>query len=282
MDEYLERRVSSATIWSRRLAMFSGVLLLIAGAGHRFGYLATPDLAPVLVVVVAIVFLSLLSASRALYLFWHYGGKGGPMLLAAILIALLVLSPFGVTAWRGLTLPVLNDVSTDTDDPPELAFAADERDEGMNRIAPFTAERRRLQHASYPRATGRRYGAPIGQVAEVVADVLEKRGWPLAGSDDFPADATEITFEAEAASLFLGFPADVAIRLIDEDTSTYVDMRSASRYGPHDFGDNAARIASFLAELDMEVAYLSVASPSAPPAPEQPPVPSERPEDAAD
>ena len=73
----------------------------------------------------------------------------------------------------------------------------------------------------------------------------------------------------------MGFPADVAIRLIDEDTSTYVDMRSTSRYGPHDFGDNAARIASFLAELDIEIAYLTVVTPVEPAEPPQPPKPPE-------
>jgi hypothetical protein len=44
------------------------------------------------------------------------------------------------------------------------------------------------------------------------------------------------------------------VRLTDEGTSTYVDMRSASRYGRHDLGDNAAQITAFLALLDAEMA----------------------------
>ena len=96
------------------------------------------------------------------------------------------------------------------------------------------------------------------------ADVLANRGWRIVGPTEFPPEATEITIEAQANSPLLGFPSDVAIRLIDEDTSTYVDMRSTSRYGPHDFGDNAARIASFLAELDIEIAYLTVVTPVEP------------------
>jgi uncharacterized protein (DUF1499 family) len=42
--------------------------------------------------------------------------------------------------------------------------------------------------------------------------------------------------------------------LTDEGTTTYVDMRSASRYGKGDFGDNAARIEAFLNELDTDMA----------------------------
>lgn len=296
MDEFLERRVSNATVWSRRVALFSAVLFLTAGLGHRFGFLTTPDFFPVLGVVAAFALIALLFAVRALFLFWDHGGKGGGTLLFAILVALLVLTPFGITAYRGLTLPMLVDVSTDTDDPPELTIAAAERVGGMNRIEPFTPERRKLQQDKYPTATGRRYEAPIAQVAEVVQDVIDDRGWTIVSSTDFPPEATEITIEAEAESPLLGFPADVAIRLIDEDTSTYVDMRSASRYGPHDFGDNAARIAFFLADLDVEIAYLTVVTPvepeppkpaspppaAQPPPPEEPAEPLDRSEDPPD
>lgn len=279
MDEYLERRVSDATVWSRRLAVFSAVLFLTAAIAHRISFLNTPDFIPVLAAVAAFAILALLFAVRALFLFWQHGGKGGGSLLFAILVSLLVLTPFGITAYRGVALPALNDVSTDTDDPPEFAYAAARRMDGMNRIETFTPERRKLQQDSYPAATGRRYEAPIGQVAEVVEDVLDNRRWPIVGSTDFPPDANEITIEAQARSFLLAFPADIAIRLIDEDTSTYVDMRSASRYGPHDFGDNAARIASFLAELDIEIAYLTVVTPVEPaePPPSRPAEPAQPP-----
>ena len=132
---------------------------------------------------------------------------------------------------------------------------------------------------------------------EVVQSVLDKRGWPIVGPSEFPADATEVTIEARARSLILGLPADVAIRLIDEGTSTYVDMRSSSRYIAHDFGENAARIASFTAVLDVEIAYLTVVTPvepaepaapkpveapPPPPLPEEPAEPLDRSEDPPD
>lgn len=276
MDEYLKRRVSNATLWSRRLAIFSAVLFLTAVVGHRFGYLSTPDMLPVFGTVVFFIAVALLFVVRALFLFWHHGGRGGGTLVFAVLILLLVLAPFGITGYRAITLPMLNDVSTDMDDPPELAIAAPLRVVGMNVIEPFTPERRKLQEDAYPEVTGRRYEAPIVQVAEVVQDLLDGRGWTIVGQENLPADATEISIEAQASSPLLRFPADVVVRLIDEDTSTYVDMRSASRYGPHDFGDNAARVESFLAELDVEIAYLTVVAPvqpSEPATPAPPPVP---------
>ena len=48
----------------------------------------------------------------------------------------------------------------------------------------------------------------------------------------------------------------------NDDDTIVVDMRSASRYGRYDLGDNAARIVGFLAELDQEVAGQVGAAPA--------------------
>ena len=72
--------------------------------------------------------------------------------------------------------------------------------------------------------------------------------------------------------------ADVSIRLTDEETSTYVDMRSASRYGDHDFGDNADRVAGFLSDLDAGIAGLAgVLSSDGEPADGEQPIPTPAP-----
>ncbi|RWG39058.1 MAG: DUF1499 domain-containing protein, partial [Mesorhizobium sp.] len=73
---------------------------------------------------------------------------------------------------------------------------------------------------------------------------------------------SEATITAVARGLVLGLPADVAIRVADDGDSVVVDMRSASRYGRHDLGDNADRITDFLAELDQEVAGQVGAAPA--------------------
>ena len=153
------------------------VLFLTAGLGHRIGYLATLDFIPVLGVVAGLAILALVFAARALFQLWTYGGSGGGKLLAGVLISSLVLTPFAISAYRALTYPMLTDISTDTDDPPEFLVAAKMRTADMNQIEPFTPERRKLQLDSYPLATGRRYGVPIGQVIDAVSEVLDGRGW---------------------------------------------------------------------------------------------------------
>lgn len=75
--------------------------------------------------------------------------------------------------------------------------------------------------------------SPIGREAAEVAEEHDER-----------------YIEAVATSFIFGFESDVVIRLIEEEEGTLVDMRSVSRFGPHDLGANAARIVSFMKELD--------------------------------
>ena len=56
--------------------------------------------------------------------------------------------------------------------------------------------------------------------------------------------------EAVAPTPILGFQDDVVIRLLRSPEGTRVDLRSASRRGAHDLGQNARRIRKFLADLD--------------------------------
>jgi uncharacterized protein (DUF1499 family) len=56
--------------------------------------------------------------------------------------------------------------------------------------------------------------------------------------------------EAVARTPILGFQDDFVIRLLRSPEGTRVDLRSASRRGAHDLGQNARRIRRFLADLD--------------------------------
>ena len=54
-------------------------------------------------------------------------------------------------------------------------------------------------------------------------------------------------------TLVLGIPQDVLVRLSEEEETTFVDMRAATRTGEHDFGLNADLIRSFLHDLDLQL-----------------------------
>jgi uncharacterized protein (DUF1499 family) len=55
--------------------------------------------------------------------------------------------------------------------------------------------------------------------------------------------------EAVDRSLVMGFPADVTVRIRPLATGARIDVRSASRRWPHDFGDNARRVQAYAQAL---------------------------------
>ncbi len=247
-----ERQTSRAAGWARRTGAFSVVLLATSVIGHRYGLVETPAFLWVLGIVALLAALALLFAGLAFSRLWNFGDRGGRDLTVGALLALLVLAPYGVAAYRAAVYPPLRDISTDLDNPPVLDVS--DRTKDMNVVSAPTAGEQRLQIESYPLVTGRSYDLPFDTVLEAVETVLDRRDWDLTDPYPDPNGQTDVTINALAKSLVLSLPADVAIRVTNDGDAVAVDMRSASRYGRYDLGDNAARIVDFLAELDQEVA----------------------------
>jgi hypothetical protein len=266
MKAYLERRTSRAAGWSRRAAVFSAVLFVIAGLAHRYGLLETPGFLWVLVIVAALAVAALLFAALAFRKVWNNGDRGGGDLTLGVLVALAVMTPFLISAYHGAVNPELHDISTDLDDPPELSVAARMRGPDMNPLVPATPEQRRLQMENFPDVSGRRYELPFDRTFDTVMALMARRGWTPIGPWLQAGGQSEITLQTVVHTMILAFPVDVAIRLINEGDTTYVDMRSSSRYGRHDLGDNAARIVDFLTELDTKIAAQAGAVPAEEPA----------------
>ncbi|MGD9914682.1 MAG: DUF1499 domain-containing protein [Rhizobiaceae bacterium] len=260
-----ERRQSGAARWSRRIASFSAVLLVTAALAHRFDLVQTEPFFWVLGVVALLAVFALILAATGYSQLWTNGDKGGRNSTWGVVTALVVLLPFIISAYRIAVFPFLSDISTDLADPPALTRAAALRTGGMNTVEPISPQQGEIQARNYPGVTGRRYNMPAERVREALDAALANHAWTPLGPTRPLADEAgpETTVELTAYSFWLALPADVAIRVIDEGDTTYVDMRSASRYARHDFGDNATRIEAFLAELDTEVATRFAAVPTA-------------------
>lgn len=170
--------------------------------------------------------------------------------LAALppLLLLMLVFPFVL---RGLTLPVIHDISTDTTQPPPLTAAARLRSASDH---PTDYEGEALAHqqaATWPTLGPLLLPYPPEQVHRRVRNLIAQRGWTLTADN-------KQQLEAVVSSRLFGFRDDVAIRLTPVDTKsdsdtgvhTRVDMRSASRVGKSDLGANAERIRAFLADLE--------------------------------
>ena len=78
--------------------------------------------------------------------------------------------------------------------------------------------------------------------------MMERRRWSVL--DRRPPQArTPGRIEATARTALFGFPDDVVVRITPLGQESRIDMRSASRFGAHDFGSNAQRVTAFMTEL---------------------------------
>ncbi|QRM56843.1 DUF1499 domain-containing protein [Sinorhizobium sp. BG8] len=79
-----------------------------------------------------------------------------------------------------------------------------------------------------------------------------QRPSPLPSADGIGRSA-DVLMQGEWRTLIAGFRFDVMIRLREEAETTLVDIRVASRYGPHDLGMGAAFAEAYLKALDAEL-----------------------------
>ena len=258
MVSYPFQRESRRARWAWRLASFALALLIVSGLGHRLDLVDTPSFLGLLGLVASFALLALGCSWAALARLWQVDEAGIGRAFAAALLALATLSPFAVGAVLWSSHPRLSDISTDLADPPALRHAAVSRGGWMNPVARLDAEHAETQRVHYPAVTGRRYDQQRVTVEQAVRGIMERNGWHPTRLPDPRMEGSAVTIEAQARTLVFGFVSEVAIRLRDVQGRTYVDMRSASRYGDHDFGDNARRITSFLERLDEEMEAIPV------------------------
>ena len=136
--------------------------------------------------------------------------------------------------------PMINDITTNPDDPPGFR-AAQSDDAGTGRDlsypgAAFASEQRK----GYPDlAPIRVKGTPASVYRRCVA-TAQGLGWRLTLED--PATGG---FEAIDVTRLFRFVDDIVVRVRDAGDATVVDVRSKSRDGRGDMGANAARIRAF-------------------------------------
>jgi len=140
--------------------------------------------------------------------------------------------------------PYIHDISTDTANPPEFVAAARLRKPGDHPVAYDGAEVTDLQHKAYPDLVTLKTAAPADKVFGAAKAVIASMGMQLAD-----ANPSQGRIEANQTSLLYGFTDDMVVRIVAGADGTKVDVRSKSRVGRSDLGQNAKRIRVFLQKL---------------------------------
>jgi uncharacterized protein (DUF1499 family) len=144
-------------------------------------------------------------------------------------------------------VPMIHDVTTDLDDPPQFVALRDTRLKCPNGVA-YSGLRDRLeQHRRHKNIVPFTVDLERRRVFAKALEAANAMGWKIAA-----ADIEEGRIEAVATTLLMRFRDDIVIRVRNDDgieSRSRVDIRSASRVGRSDFGANAKRIRLFFENL---------------------------------
>jgi len=139
--------------------------------------------------------------------------------------------------------PVINDVSTDTANPPALVQTVQLRREATT-PATYNREFAALQRQSYPDLQPVMLKAPPAEAFRLVDRVAMAMEWDVVARA--PAEGR---LEAIDTSPWFGLHADIVVRVTADGSGSRIDIRSKSRLGASDYGANARRIREFAARL---------------------------------
>jgi uncharacterized protein (DUF1499 family) len=246
-----EQPTSRLAIWSRRIALFALVATVIAIIVVRSGALEIVPALSTLGGALALAVLAILLAFGAAVSIWKDGVGGIGESVTGLLIGLaLVAYPLyvGIKAYK---LPAIYDITTDPIDPPRFDAIARLRPRDANPVAYaglYTAEQQRIAYSDIePDITN----VSAQEAYDAVMKVITRRKWHVV--DARPPQGTaprDGLIEAIARTPILGFRDDVAVRVRATQEGARIDIRSASRYGRHDLGTNAARVRSLIEDID--------------------------------
>jgi len=291
-----ERPVSIAAIWARRLGVFALALGTIAFLLHRLQVLSLADAIAVVLLSGALAAFVVGLSVIGFAMLWLVGARGGKAAFVGLLMAACVLGPVVYSISRYFQLPPIHDISTDVMSWPDWLEKPQIEKTWLQRVDFTGPEFRAMQADAYPKLTGRRYDGAIDRVLEALGNLATSRKWIIVANQgtDFlapgftppdaeaengenaetgiipipqarPVIADDMATASEPVVLLqfvwrspiLGVTHDILVRLVEEEETTFVDLRAATRVGQHDLGTNAELIQDFLHDLD--VALLGIA-----------------------
>ena len=145
---------------------------------------------------------------------------------------------------RAQRAPEINDISTDSANPPPLVVTLQLRRGAPNPPAYPGASAGVLQRAAYPDIVPVILPVPPAEAFKRVDAAAMAMDWDIVARA--PAEGR---LEAVATSDWFGFRDDIVVRIRAEGTGSRIDIRSKSRVGESDLGVNARRIREFIEKL---------------------------------
>ena len=134
--------------------------------------------------------------------------------------------------------PAIHDITTDMLDPPRFVEAVQYVTPG--RTVYGGDELANQQREAYPDITPIMVAKSPDEAFSLALEVARDMGW-----ENIVSNTGEQRIEATDTTWWFGFVDDIVIRIRSEEIGSRIDVRSLSRVGVGDLGENAARIRRF-------------------------------------
>lgn len=190
---------------------------------------------------IAVIALVLLIGS----IFWSQISGKLLLFVAFVLGALPILAAVIIVKPEGFAAPMIHDVTTDMQEPPEFIAIRSMRQAGENSLDYGGADIAEQQKKCFPDIQPVLTDISPEDALQRAEQTVQALGWTLVS-----LDRTAMTIEAYDTTPLFGFVDDVSIRIRTTDSGSRLDIRSISRVGLGDLGANAQRVRRFIKEFN--------------------------------
>lgn len=172
--------------------------------------------------------------------------RGSVVSATAIVLGILVFAIPGSYLWTARHVPMIHDISTDTQNPPVFVALLETRKKAPNGAEYGGPEVAGKQAAAYPDIRPVDLDIAPAAAFDRALATARRMGWEIAA-----ADASSGRIEATDTTPWFGFKDDVVVRISAAGGGgSRIDVRSVSRVGKSDIGKNASRIRAFSRALE--------------------------------
>lgn len=252
MERIARERWSSSAQWSWRIAIVGALVTVYGVVFHRYDMIDTPSAFALLCGGLSVAFIALCLGVFAMVTTWVRVVRGFRYAIGATALATAVLGPTAYYVVPGMTVPAINDISTDLEDPPLFAASVMNRPDWANDLEPPDPESAEAaaQREAYPDLAPLILEMQPEEGFDFALRAVNELGWSITSSIEPPVPDAEGQIEAVARTDIVGYRDDVVIRVRPIGWFTRFDVRSVSRYGRSDLGRNAQRIRETLATIE--------------------------------
>ena len=238
-------RAATFTMTALALAVVAALGVLLAGPVHRLGLLAARWALGLFALAALVGLVAAILAALGLGFAFSAGAwRSVAGSAVALIVGLGAAAPLLVMVRVATAVPVIHDISTDTDNPPAWVALRSVRSASENGTAYGGPSVAAQQKRAYPDVASLNVAVPPDRAFARVEATARALGWRIVA-----AAPAEGRLEASDTTRWFGFTDDIVVRVRANPQGSRIDVRSASRVGRSDLGVNARRVRTFLAAV---------------------------------